>query len=77
LWFPVFGYIGGLKRGSGYRYHRMRCNMDIRTEIDTEIPSERRQVYEPPILDEIGEFTALTGLSNKGSYADASGYYDL
>jgi hypothetical protein len=55
----------------------MRCNMDVCPEYDAEIPSERREVYEPPILDEIGEFTALTGLNNKGSYADASGYYDL
>ncbi|MGH4007940.1 MAG: lasso RiPP family leader peptide-containing protein [Pseudonocardiaceae bacterium] len=51
--------------------------MDIDAEYDTEVPSKPREVYEPPILDEIGEFVALTGLNNVGSYADAGGYYDL
>jgi hypothetical protein len=51
--------------------------MDIPTERDTEIRPERPEVYEPPMLDEIGGFTALTRLSNAGSSVDANGYYDL
>jgi hypothetical protein len=51
--------------------------MDIRTEAehDTDIPTEPPEAYEPPMLDEIGGFTALTRLNNRGRYADADGYY--
>lgn len=52
--------------------------MDIRPEKEhsTEIPTECPEMYEPPMLDEIGGFTALTRLNNRGRYADADGYYD-
>ena len=51
--------------------------MDIHpeTEHNTEIIAERSEVYEPPMLDEIGGFTALTRLNNRGNYFDADGYY--
>lgn len=51
--------------------------MDIcpETEHDTEIPTEHSEVYEPPMLDEIGGFIALTRLNNRGNYFDADGYY--
>jgi hypothetical protein len=49
--------------------------MDIRTERDTEIRTERPEVYEPPMLDEIGKFTALTRSSNAGPAVERSGYY--
>ena len=52
-----------------------RCKMDTRTERDTEIPAEYAEVYEPPMLDEIGGFTALTRASSGGSAADGTGYY--
>ncbi len=57
--------------------------MDICTEHDTdictehsEVYTEHSEVYEPPMLDEIGGFTALTRLNNRGRYADANGYYN-
>jgi hypothetical protein len=49
--------------------------MDIRTERDIEIRAERSEVYEPPRLDEIGEFTVLTRADNRGSVVDGHGYY--
>jgi hypothetical protein len=49
--------------------------MDIHTERDTEIRVEPPEVYEPPILDEIGGFAALTRASSEGSVADGTGYY--
>jgi hypothetical protein len=49
--------------------------MDTRAERDTEIRTERPEVYEPPMLEEIGEFTALTRAGASGSVADRSGYY--
>jgi hypothetical protein len=49
--------------------------MDIRTERGTEIRTESPEVYEPPMLDEIGGFIALTRLDNSGTYADGDGYY--
>ena len=49
--------------------------MDIRTEHDTEIRTELPEVYEPPMLDEIGEFTALTRSSRAGPAVDGTGGY--
>ena len=53
--------------------------MEIRTETEvgheTDVRTEHPEVYEPPMLDEIGGFRALTRLSNRGRYADADGYY--
>ena len=49
--------------------------MDIPAERDTEIRTERPEVYEPPMLDEIGGFTALTRSSNAGSAVDGTGGY--
>lgn len=51
--------------------------MDILPEMEhnTEIPTEHLEVYEPPMLDEIGGFTALTRLNDRGRYADSDGYY--
>lgn len=51
------------------------CNMDIRTERGTEVSVEPREVYEPPMLEEIGGFAALTRSSSGGSVADGTGYY--
>jgi hypothetical protein len=51
--------------------------MDSPAEYGTEVRRESGEVYEPPILEEVGEFAALTGLHNVGHYADAGGYYDL
>jgi hypothetical protein len=56
-------------------FEKLRCNMDIRSERDTEIRPERPEVYEPPMLDEIGGFTALTRADAAGSHVDRSGYY--
>jgi hypothetical protein len=44
-------------------------------EHDIEIRTEHPEVYEPPMLEEIGEFTALTRANAGGSYADRYGYY--
>jgi hypothetical protein len=49
--------------------------MDIHPERDTEIRVEPPEVYEPPMLEEIGGFAALTRASNRGSAADGTGYY--
>jgi hypothetical protein len=49
--------------------------MEARAERDTEIRTERPEVYEPPMLDEIGEFTTLTRANATGSVVDRSGYY--
>jgi hypothetical protein len=49
--------------------------MDTRTEPDTEIHPEPPEVYEPPMLDEIGRFAALTRANSGGSVNDRSGYY--
>lgn len=51
--------------------------MNVPTEHDIDIRTERPEVYEPPILDEIGGFTVLTRLNHVGKHADADGYYDL
>jgi hypothetical protein len=49
--------------------------MEIRTERDTEIHREQSEVYEPPMLDEVGEFTALTRADSTGTVVDGTGYY--
>jgi hypothetical protein len=53
----------------------MEIRAETETEHDTDIRTEHPEVYEPPMLDEIGGFTALTRLSNRGSYSDGNGYY--
>ncbi len=51
--------------------------MDIRaeTEHNTDIRAERPEVYEPPTLDEIGRFTALTRANVEGWYVERYGYF--
>jgi hypothetical protein len=49
--------------------------MDIREECDSEIHPENQQEYEPPMIDEIGGFTALTRGSSSGSVHDKIAYY--
>jgi hypothetical protein len=49
--------------------------MDTRPERDTEVRTERPEVYEPPMLDEIGGFITLTRASPSGSRTDRSGYF--
>jgi hypothetical protein len=49
--------------------------MDTRTEPDRETRPEHPEVYEPPMLEEIGEFTTLTHGGGGGSVSDGSGYY--
>jgi hypothetical protein len=49
--------------------------MDTRTERDIETRTERTEVYEPPLLDEIGQFATLTRSNAAGSNSDRSGYY--
>ena len=49
--------------------------MDTRTEPDMEIRPERPELYEPPMLEEIGGFTALTRADAVGSRSDRSGYF--
>ena len=48
--------------------------MDIRTERDIDIRTRRPEMYEPPMLDEIGEFTALTRFESAGSTLDRFGF---
>jgi hypothetical protein len=49
--------------------------MDIRIERDTEIRTEVPETYEPPMLDEIGGFTALTRMDVDGLESDRLGYF--
>lgn len=49
--------------------------MDIRTGRDNEIRPERPEVYEPPMLDEIGGFTELTRADGTGTVVDGTAYY--
>lgn len=49
--------------------------MDTPTERDTGIHPEHPEVYEPPMLDEIGGFTALTRADTTGEDVERSGYY--
>lgn len=51
--------------------------MDIRTERDTEIRAEGPDVYEPPMLDEVGGFTALTRMDPDGLDPDRFAYFPL
>jgi hypothetical protein len=49
--------------------------MDIRAEHETEVRTDNAEVYEPPMLDEVGEFTAVTRGTDRGSAVDGTGYY--
>jgi hypothetical protein len=49
--------------------------MNMREEFDSEIHPEHQEEYEPPMVDEIGSFTALTLGSSGGSAADGIAYY--
>lgn len=49
--------------------------MDTRAERDTEVHTEGPEMYEPPMLDEIGEFTALTRADGEGPVADEFWYF--
>jgi hypothetical protein len=49
--------------------------METRTERDTESRTEHSAVYEPPMLDEVGGFIALTRADSAGSVVDGAGYY--
>ncbi|MGH3982621.1 MAG: lasso RiPP family leader peptide-containing protein [Pseudonocardiaceae bacterium] len=49
--------------------------MNIPKEHDAEVLLERPEVYQPPMLDEIGEFTALTRADSVGLIAEEFGYY--
>jgi hypothetical protein len=50
-------------------------NMDTREECDREFHAEYEEQYEPPMVDEVGSFTALTLGSSGGSAADGIAYY--
>lgn len=49
--------------------------MDIHKECDTVGGTEPPEVYEPPMLDEIGGFTALTRADATGPMTDGTGGY--
>ena len=49
--------------------------MDVRPENDDETRTEQQELYEPPMLDEIGGFTALTRANSKGEVVERTGYY--
>lgn len=49
--------------------------MNIHAEGDTKIHTESPDVYEPPMLEEIGGFTALTRADSVGLVVDGIGYY--
>lgn len=49
--------------------------MDTRKEHDTEICLDRPEVYQPPMLDKVGEFTALTRSATEGLMPEEFGYY--
>lgn len=49
--------------------------MDIHAERDADIRTERPEVYEPPMLDEIGGFAALTRADAEGLVFEGYGYY--
>lgn len=59
----------------GIRFGKLGSDMDIRAEHDTEVHADDAEVYEPPMLDEVGEFTALTRGTDRGSAVDGTGYY--
>jgi hypothetical protein len=49
--------------------------MDIFTDRDNEVRAEDPEVYEPPVLDEIGGFTALTRADSTGHVVEKTAYY--
>jgi hypothetical protein len=49
--------------------------MDMRPERDDEMRTEHQDVYEPPMLDEIGGFIALTRANSTGKVVDGTAYY--
>jgi hypothetical protein len=49
--------------------------MDIHIERDTDIRTRHPEMYEPPMLDEIGGFTALTRFDSAGSTLDRFGFW--
>ena len=49
--------------------------MEIPAERDAEVRTELPEVYESPMLEEIGGFTALTRSSNAGPAVDGTGGY--
>ncbi len=49
--------------------------MDILAERDAASHAEHSEVYEPPMLDEIGGFTALTRADAAGTMVDGTGGY--
>ncbi|MGH3428680.1 MAG: lasso RiPP family leader peptide-containing protein [Pseudonocardiaceae bacterium] len=49
--------------------------MDIRSDHDTESPAEQPEVYEPPMLEEIGDFAVITRANSRGSVVDGNAYY--
>ena len=53
----------------------VKMHQETHTERDIEIRTEHSAVYEPPMLDEVGGFTALTRADSAGSVVDGAGYY--
>ena len=49
--------------------------MDIGAEHDDHVRAVRREVYEPPMLDEIGGFAALTRADSTGHVVEGTAYY--
>jgi hypothetical protein len=49
--------------------------MDDRTERKNEIRTEQSEIYEPPVLEEIGGFSELTRAHSTGSVVEGTGYY--
>lgn len=46
-------------------------------ERNTQIHTEHSEVYEPPILDEVGGFSEVTRADSLGSIVDGAGYYSM
>lgn len=59
----------------GDQLEELRCKVDITTPRDSESPLEQPEVYEPPMLDEIGGFAALTRADGNGTVVDGTAYY--
>jgi hypothetical protein len=53
----------------------VRCIMDTHKERQNEIRTEDLNVYEPPMLEEVGEFATLTHADSAGTVVEGSGYY--
>jgi hypothetical protein len=49
--------------------------MENREERDIDTCMPYGEVYEPPILEEVGGFAALTHADSTGSVVDGAGYY--